>query len=61
MAITNVESVGVLEALYLREVGKKRVYLAQDTPPDREVAFALIKLRAWRRSPTPGSPAKPRP
>ncbi len=61
MAITNVESAGVLEALYLREVGKKRVYLAQDTPPDREVAFALIKLRARRRSPTPGSPAKPRP
>lgn len=28
---------------FLGEGGKKKVYLAQDTPLDREVAFALIK------------------
>ncbi len=28
---------------FLGEGGKKKVYLAQDTLPDREVAFALIK------------------
>ena len=28
---------------FLGEGGKKKIYLAQDTTPDREVAFALIK------------------
>ncbi len=32
MAITNVESVGVLEALYLREVGKKEGLLGPGHP-----------------------------
>ncbi len=46
---------------FLGEGGKKKVYLAQDTLLDREVAFALIKTRAWTRSPARVSPARPRP
>ena len=30
------------------ERGKKRVYLAQDTLLDREVAFVLIKTEGWQ-------------
>ena len=40
---------------FLGEGGKKRVYLAQDTLLDRDVAFALIKTRAWTTSLAPAS------
>ncbi len=40
----------------LGEGGKKKVYLAQDTTLDRQVAFALIKTRAWQvRPPLPAA------
>ena len=46
---------------FLGEGGKKKVYLAQDTLLDREVAFALIKTRAWTTPPAPASSARPSP
>ena len=46
---------------FLGEGGKKKVYLAHDTLLDREVAFALIRPRAWTKSPAPASPERLRP
>ncbi len=46
---------------FLGEGGKKKVYLAQDTTLDREVAFALIKTEGLDDTSAPASSVKPRP
>ncbi len=46
---------------FLGEGGKKKVYLAHDTTLDREVAFALIRQKAWTRHHAPASDVRPRP
>ena len=38
---------------FLGEGGKKKVYLAQDTTLDREVAFALINTDGWEDTSRP--------
>ena len=46
---------------FLGEGGKKKVYLAQDTTLDREVAFALIKTEGLDETSVPVSSVKPKP